>query len=78
VDDDQIKLIEELTSIQTSGVRFSIDRIDTQFVVILGPDIYKPVAIAVTEDLGHAGLWLREQVKTHYPHCAYSRHRLIN
>jgi hypothetical protein len=78
VDDHQTKLIEELTSIQASGVRFSIDRRDRRFVVILGPDIYKPVAMAVIDDLGHAVLWLREQVKTHYPHCAYSRHLLIN
>jgi hypothetical protein len=79
VDQRDLKLIEELTSIQASGVPFHVERLeDKQVVVMLGPSISEPLAMLVTDDLSRAMLWLREKVKEHYPHCAYSRRLLIN
>jgi hypothetical protein len=79
VEDRELKLIEELNSIQGSGVPFHIERLeDKQMVVMLGPNVSEPLAMIVTDDLSRAMLWLREKVKEHYPHCAYSRRLLIN
>jgi hypothetical protein len=75
--DEHLAYIEELSNILDSGVRFTINRVDNKFVIALG-DPNEPVATAVTNDLGQAVSWLREQVKSHYPHCAYSRRLLIN
>ena len=79
MDDRELKFIDELNSIQGSGVPFHIERLeDKQVVVMLGPNISEPLAMIVTDDLARAMLWLREKVKEHYPHCAYSRRLLIN
>jgi hypothetical protein len=79
VDDRELKFIEELNTIQASGVPFHVEQLeDKQMVVVLGPNIDEPLAMIVTDDLGRAMLWLREKVKEHYPHCAYSRRLLIN
>jgi hypothetical protein len=79
VDDRELKFLDELNSIQSSGVPFHIERLeDKQVVVMLGPSISEPLAMLVTDDLARAMLWLREKVKEHYPHCAYSRRLLIN
>ena len=74
-----MKLIEELTSIQASGVPFHVEQLeDKQLAVTLGSNVSEPLAMMVTDDLSRAVLWLREKVKEHYPHCAYSRRLLIN
>jgi hypothetical protein len=80
VDDRELKFIEELNTIQASGVPFHVERWneDKQMVVMLGPSISEPLAMIVTDDLARAMFWLREKVKEHYPHCAYSRRLLIN
>jgi hypothetical protein len=79
VDDRELKFLDELNSIQASGVPFHIERLeDKQVVVMLGPSISEPLVMIVTDDLARAMLWLREKVKEHYPHCAYSRRLLIN
>jgi hypothetical protein len=75
----ELKLIEELTSIQASGVPFHVEQLaDKQLAVTLGSNLSEPLAMLVTDDLSRAVLWLREKVKEHYPHCAYSRRLLIN
>jgi hypothetical protein len=52
VDEQELKLIAELTSIEESGVPFYIERVeDQQLVVMLGPSISEPLAMMVTDDL---------------------------
>jgi hypothetical protein len=74
----QIQIIQELTSIFDGGIRYSIDRVDNTFLVRLAVRNRKEPIAGIASDLGGAVMWLREQVKIHYPNSEYAKRFLIN
>jgi hypothetical protein len=60
-----LHMIEELTAILESGIRYSIQRVDRTFLVTLGECVDKPLASARVNDIEQAVSWLMEQIKVH-------------
>jgi hypothetical protein len=69
--DSHLRAIEELTAILDSGIHYSIERVDTKFLVRLGEPEDGPIVAAMVDDFEQAASWLRQQVKIRYPHSAY-------
>lgn len=69
---------EELQRIHASGVMFTLTPCPGGFMVWLGDYRHDAEAAVIQPTFDHAVGWLKEQVKSRYPDCAYSRRLLTN
>jgi hypothetical protein len=76
--DSHLRSIKELAAIRDSGIHYSIERVDTKFLVRLGEPEDGPLLAAMLDDLEQAVCWLREQVKVHYLDSPYAERLLTD